>query len=133
MIQRAQSPQLCVAVETSFVFVFLLRVQDDFTALRSQWTQPCSVKFPHTEHGRGRVFQHQNEPKHAVKNKNVDKEDMEQPGLSPDVTPAVEKQFVFMFAVLSCCAIFDILKNKNYVFRNICGCFHVCLVGFCTA
>lgn len=70
-----------------------------------------------------------------MKNKNVDKEHMEHPGLSPDVTPAVEKQFVFMFAVLSRCAIFNILKKQTklcfqkylWVFSCLLGWFFVLL------
>ncbi len=43
---RTQSLQSSTEVETScFGAVSLLRVRDDFTALKGQWTGPCTVKY----------------------------------------------------------------------------------------
>lgn len=44
MAQRTSSPQSSMEVKTCFQAAFLLRVHNDFTALRGQWTGPCTVK-----------------------------------------------------------------------------------------
>lgn len=44
MAQRTSSPQSSMEVKTCFQAAFLLRVHNDFTALRGQRTGPCTVK-----------------------------------------------------------------------------------------
>lgn len=44
MAQRTSPPQSSMEVKTCFQAAFLLRVHNDFTALRGQWTGPCTVK-----------------------------------------------------------------------------------------
>lgn len=58
MTQGTPSPQSSTDVETCFEAVFLLRVHNDFTSLRSQWMRPCTEKpwtrtsVPQPEHWR---------------------------------------------------------------------------------
>lgn len=61
MVKNTEVETLC------FEAVFLLNMQHNFTAMRGQWTGPCTVKswmrtsFPQTEHWRW-AFQHDNDP-----------------------------------------------------------------------
>ncbi len=65
---RTPSPPSNMEVETlCFVGVFLLRGQDNCTALKGQWTGPCFVRARALKMGRGWVFQHDNGPKHTAK------------------------------------------------------------------
>ncbi len=65
---RTPSPPSNMEEETlCFVGVFLLRGQDNCTALKGQWTGPCSVRARALKMGRGWVFQHDNGPKHTAK------------------------------------------------------------------
>ncbi len=47
--------------------VFLLRGQDNCTALKGRWTGPCTVRARALKMGHGWVFQHDNDPKHTAK------------------------------------------------------------------
>ncbi len=79
-------------VETCFGGVFLLRGQDNCTALKGRWTGPCTIRGRALKIGCGWEFQHNNDPKHTAK---VSKEwlmkkhskVLEWPSQSPDLNP----------------------------------------------
>ncbi len=63
---RTPSPPSNMEVETlCFGGVFLLRGQDNCTASKGRWTEPCTARA--LKMGRGWVFQHDNDPKHTAK------------------------------------------------------------------
>ncbi len=71
---------------------FLLRGQDNCTALKGRWTEPCTVGARALKMGRGWVFQHDNDPKHTakatkewLKKKHI--KVLEWPSQSPDLNP----------------------------------------------
>ncbi len=72
--------------------VFLLRGQDNCTALKGRWTRPCTVRTRALKMSRGWVFQHDNDPKHTakatkqwLKKKHI--KVLELPSQSPDLHP----------------------------------------------
>ncbi len=68
MTPRTPSPPSNMEVETScFEGVFLLRGQDNCTASKGRWTEPCTVRARALKMGRGWVFQHDHDPKHTGK------------------------------------------------------------------
>ncbi len=71
---------------------FLLRGQDNCTALKGRWTRPCTVRTRALKMGRGWVIQHANDPKHTakaskqwLKKKHI--KVLELPSQSPDLHP----------------------------------------------
>ncbi len=90
MTPRTPSPPSHMEVETlCFGGVFLLRGQDNCTALKGRWTGPCTVRARALTIGRRWVFQHDNDPKHTVKatKKWLQKKDikvLEWPSQSPE-------------------------------------------------
>ncbi len=83
MTPRTPSPPSNVEVETlCFGGVFLLRGEDNCTALKGRWTGPCTVRARALKParalkmGRGWVFQHDNDTKtHGQGNKEVAQEE----------------------------------------------------------
>ncbi len=93
MTPRTPSPPSNMKIETlCFGGAFLLRGQDNCTALKGRWTGPCTVRTRALEMGRGWIFQHDNDPKHKAKatKKYLKKKHikvLEWPSQSPDLNP----------------------------------------------
>ncbi len=99
MTPRTPSPPSNMEVETlCFGGVFLLRGEDNCTASKGRQTGPCTVRARALKParglkmGRGRVFQHDIDPKHTAKaTKELLKKKhikvLEWPSQSPDLNP----------------------------------------------